>query len=82
MNIQVGKWGNSFAVRIPSHLAKEMGLKEGTELDLQLESGALVLSHCESKLPVYSLDALLDQMTPDNVHPAVDWGMPVGKEEI
>ncbi len=82
MNIQVGKWGNSYAIRIPSLLAKEMGLKDETELDLQMESGALVLRHIEPKLPVYSLDALLEQMTPENLHPATDWGMSVGKEEI
>ncbi|MEI8281400.1 MAG: AbrB/MazE/SpoVT family DNA-binding domain-containing protein [Armatimonadota bacterium] len=82
MNIQVGKWGNSYAVRIPSLMAKEMGLKDETELDLQMESGALVLRHIEPKSPVYSLEAMLELMNPEDFHEEVDWGNPVGKEEI
>jgi hypothetical protein len=34
MNTQVGKWGNSLAVRIPGIYAKELELKEGTELEM------------------------------------------------
>lgn len=82
MNIQVGKWGNSYAVRIPSLMAKEMGLKEETELDLQIESGAMVLRHTKSRGPVYSLEAMLAKITPENFHEETDWGAPVGKEEI
>jgi len=32
MNTQVGKWGNSLAVRIPGAYAKELELEEGMEL--------------------------------------------------
>ncbi len=82
MNIQVGKWGNSYAVRIPSIMAKEMGLKDETELDLQMESGALVLRHIEPKAPVYTLEALLEGVTNDNIHPETYWGPAMGKEEL
>jgi antitoxin MazE len=30
----VAKWGNSLAVRIPQHLAKEIGLIDGAEVEL------------------------------------------------
>jgi antitoxin MazE len=32
--VQVSKWGNSLAVRLPKTLVEELGLKEGDELDV------------------------------------------------
>lgn len=31
--MQVSKWGNSLAVRIPSHIVKQLGLQEGDNVD-------------------------------------------------
>lgn len=39
----VSKWGNSLAVRIPQNLAKEINLTEGSEVELILEDGNLVI---------------------------------------
>ena len=32
--MQVAKWGNSLAVRLPAELVRKLGLKEGDEIDL------------------------------------------------
>ena len=32
--MQVAKWGNSLAVRLPAGLVRELGLKEGDRIDL------------------------------------------------
>lgn len=32
--MQVSKWGNSLAVRLPAKLIEELGLKEGDEIEL------------------------------------------------
>ncbi len=32
--MQVAKWGNSLAVRLPKKLVEHMGLKEGDEIEL------------------------------------------------
>lgn len=32
--VQVSKWGNSLAVRLPKALVDELGLKEGDEIDV------------------------------------------------
>ena len=32
--MQVAKWGNSLAVRIPADVARTLGLKEGDNIDL------------------------------------------------
>ncbi len=33
--MQVGKWGNSLAIRLPAALAEKLGLKEGDEVELR-----------------------------------------------
>jgi antitoxin MazE len=33
MKMQIGKWGNSLAVRLPKSLADRFGLREGDEFD-------------------------------------------------
>jgi antitoxin MazE len=32
--MQVAKWGNSLAVRIPTDVARELGLREGDDVEL------------------------------------------------
>lgn len=32
--MQVAKWGNSLAVRLPAELVRELGLKEGDRIEL------------------------------------------------
>lgn len=39
--MQVAKWGNSLAVRLPSGLVRELGLKEGDQIDLVKDDGQL-----------------------------------------
>ncbi len=43
MELQVGKWGNSLAVRLPAGLVKDLGLQEGLSLSTQ-ELGQRLLS--------------------------------------
>jgi antitoxin MazE len=34
--MQVAKWGNSLAVRLPASVVEALGLKEGDEIDIQV----------------------------------------------
>jgi antitoxin MazE len=34
--MQLAKWGNSLAVRIPAKLVEQLGLKEGDEIEFRL----------------------------------------------
>jgi antitoxin MazE len=45
--MQVAKWGNSLAVRLPADLVRELGLKEGDRIDLEPAEGhrLVVLRH-------------------------------------
>lgn len=77
MNTQVGKWGNSLAVRIPGTYAKELDLEEGVELEVTRVDGGLLLRPRKHK---YTLRELLAQITPENIHGETDWGSAVGGE--
>jgi antitoxin MazE len=45
MNLQIAKWGNSLAVRIPADYVRRIGAKEGDQLVAHLGTdGALNLS--------------------------------------
>lgn len=72
---QVQKWGNSLGVRIPKSLAVKVGLEEGSEIELDVEDGNLII-----KPKSTSLEELLDQMTPENLHEEVSSGDPEGRE--
>lgn len=39
--MQVARWGNSLAVRLPAELVRELGLKEGDEITLVKDENAL-----------------------------------------
>lgn len=39
--MQVARWGNSLAVRLPKKLVEEMGLKAGDRIELRPLNGAL-----------------------------------------
>ena len=78
MRAQVQKWGNSLALRIPRSFAAESAIEQGSEVELSLEDGKLVVTPVEK--PAYSLDSLLAGVTQENLHGEVDTGASVGNE--
>lgn len=81
MKTEFLKWGNSLALRVPSAFAKELGARQGQTAEMTLEDGALVIKLANPKRRRrYSLEKLVEQITPENRHPEVDWGPSVGNE--
>jgi antitoxin MazE len=39
--MQIAKWGNSLAVRLPAELVRELGLQEGDQIDLVKDDGVI-----------------------------------------
>lgn len=74
----VAKWGNSLAIRIPQHLAKEISLTAGSEVEIVVASGQILIKPRIRQQ--YSLDNLIAGITPENCHAGVDTGLPVGEE--
>jgi len=75
---QLGRWGNSLAVRLPKHVAEEAGLREGDDLILEVEAQGLVAIKLAQRTLL--LTELVSQITPHNLHREVKWGGPVGAE--
>lgn len=80
MRVQVQKWGNSLALRIPKPFAADADVREGTELDLAVSEGRLVATPLRRRRP--SLRQLLAKVTAKNLHGEVDSGPPVGREAL
>ena len=78
MKIQIQKWGNSLAIRIPKSFARETNIDQGTVVDLALEEGEIILRSIAERQ--YSLDELLAQVTKGNIHSEIDTGPAQGKE--
>jgi antitoxin MazE len=76
VNARVQRWGNSLAIRIPRAYASDLGVSEGSEVELVLDGRALVVT--PSTVP--PLDALLEGITDTNRHEAFDFGAPEGRE--
>ena len=79
MTATIQKWGNSLALRIPLAVAKQIHVQEGNPVTLKVGPAGLTVKP-SPKHP--SLDDLLAQVTPENLHPGTDWGADVGREVL
>jgi antitoxin MazE len=79
MTATIQKWGNSLALRIPLPVAKQIHVKEGDAVSLKVSPAGLTVKPLP-KRP--SLDDLLAQVTPENLHSATEWGADVGREVL
>ena len=75
MAVTLQKWGNSVGLRVPKPLLEQLGLKEGSEVDLVVEGNRLVI---KQRRP--TLAELLAQCRPENRPDPIDFGPPVGRE--
>lgn len=78
MNATVQKWGNSLALRIPSSVAKDLQVRQGSAVEVAVEDGKLIVKPAKKRKA--SLAQLLKGVTKDNLHSEQDWGAPVGRE--
>ena len=78
MKVQIQKWGNSLALRIPKSFAIESKVKQGSVVEVSLEQGKIVVAPIAE--PEFTLDDLLAKVTKRNLHKEVDTGRSLGKE--
>ncbi len=79
MTAMIQKWGNSLALRIPLAVAKQIHVQEGDPVVLKVGASGLTVKAVPKRL---KLDDLLDKITPENLHPATEWGADVGREVV
>ena len=78
MQTKIQKWGNSLGLRIPKSFAEQAGVEAGSEVDLSVEDGELIIR--PTRLPKYDLTDLLRRITAKNLHQQVETGEAVGRE--
>ena len=76
MRVKVQAWGNSLGLRIPKAYATELGVQAGTEMEVNIDAGALRAEPA----PEIQLDTLLSQITDASQPGEADWGEPRGSE--
>ena len=74
----IAKWGNSLAVRLPVEVTRKAGINAGDRVEITAaQNGSLTISPAR---PKYSLEALVERITPQNLHGETDWGEQLGSE--
>ena len=78
MRTAVQRWGNSLALRIPRAYAAETRIVEGSEVDLTMKAGGLLVRPIVRKQ--HSLADLVKRIKPANRHDSISTGDAVGQE--
>lgn len=79
MQVQIARWGNSLGLRIPKDLAARAGLQAGARVEITAEGDRIVITPARRR---YTLDELLEGVTPEAMREAFDWGPDRGREII
>ena len=84
--VQIARWGNSSAIRLPKPVLDELGLKAGDTVDIAIEDGKAVIGPAgEPRIVIPSLEELIaeaDRIGWENEPETIDWGPDVGSEII
>ncbi len=78
MRTSVQKWGNSLALRIPKPLADQAHITQGSLVEIKVVDDVLRIELVAPE--AYTLDALLEGITEENIHEEIDTGEAQGKE--
>lgn len=76
MKARINKWGNSLALRIPKNFAEEIGLSDGSQVDIILKDDAITIRKSS-----YGLDELIKGIKKSNIHKETQTGEVTGNEK-
>jgi len=79
VKVLVDGWGNSVALRIPTHIASRMGLCAGAPVEVEAEGDRIVVTPTRRR---YVLTDLLKGMTPEVMRETFDWGPDKGRKVL
>jgi antitoxin component of MazEF toxin-antitoxin module len=68
MKVKVQTWGNSLGLRITKAYATELGVRPGSEMEVNLEAGTLLARPADA----LNLNALLAEIKAENQHAECD----------
>lgn len=77
MQVRIEKWEDGLALRLPQSLVNELHLNLGTWVDVSLQAGHLVVTPPDQAI---TLEQLLADVHPENLHSEIEVGDAVGSE--
>lgn len=81
--LQIAKWGNSSAIRLPKAALDELGLRQGDTVELTVENGKAVIEPARPKrITLEWIISEMERLGPENEPELVDWGRDRGSEII
>ena len=80
MEAVIRKWGNSPALRLNQSAMKTADFDLEQRVTITASKGRIVIEPADTL--EYTLDELLDQVTPHNLHGEASFGPPRGKEAL
>jgi len=75
MQATIQKWGNSLGIRIPSFIAKDLALKNGSSVEIIEEDDKIIIQASKRR----TLKEILELVTDENIH-TEQFGISAGKE--
>jgi antitoxin component of MazEF toxin-antitoxin module len=72
------KWGNSLAFRIPSAIARQMGLEEGAQVEFSIDGKRLIIEKAD-EVSAFTRENLVKALRMAK-RDLIDLGGPQGKE--
>jgi antitoxin MazE len=83
VQVTVGKWGNTLAVRLPGEVAQAARLEDGERVEVEARDGDIVIRRAA---PRFVLEELFRGRPPEEWRAAYadahDWGPDIGREIV
>ena len=81
--VQISKWGNSSAIRLPKAVLDELGLKPGQTVELTVQDGKGIIEPANpKKITLEWIISEMKRLGPENEPELVEWGPDRGSEII
>ena len=80
--VQISKWGNSSAIRLPKAVLDELGLKPGQTVELTVQDGKGIIEPArQKKITLEWIISEMKRLGPENAPETVEWA-PIPEEAI
>ena len=80
--VQISRWGNSSAIRLPKAVLDELGLKPGQTVELTVQDGKGIIEPARpKKITLEWIISEMKRLGPENAPETVEW-TPIPEEAI
>lgn len=81
--VQISRWGNSAAIRLPKAVLDELGLRQGETVELSVRDGKGIIEPARpKKITLEWIISEMKRLGPENEPELVDWGPDTPGERI